>query len=58
MFANWDSVKGFFPDYFLQEEDDVGVIQEDPVNQDDINIGTRCQGIQYSNWPVGLPCTV
>ena len=44
MFANWDSVKGFFPDYFLQEEDDVGVIKEDPVNQDDINIGNQVSG--------------
>ena len=53
MFANWDSVKGFFPDYFLQEEDDVGVIQEDPVNQDDINIGNQVSGkfnIQTGLW--------
>ena len=51
MFANWDSVKGFFPDYFLQ--DDVGVIQDDPVNQDDINIGNQVSGkfnIQTGLW--------
>ena len=53
MFANWDSVKGFFPDYFLQEEDDVGVIKEDPVNQDYINIGNQVSGkfnIQTGLW--------
>ena len=59
MFANWDSVKGFFPDYFLQEEDDVGVIQEDPVNQDDISIGDQVSGkfnIQTGLWD--HPCTL
>ena len=28
MFANWDSVKGFFPDFFLQQEDHLSVIPD------------------------------
>ena len=32
IFVNWDSVKGFFPDFFLQQEDHLPVIPDDPVN--------------------------
>ena len=43
MFVNWDSVKGFFPDFFLQE-DHLSVIPDDPVNKDDVNIESQVSG--------------
>ena len=44
MFVNWNSVKGFFPDFFLQQEDDLSVIPDDPVNKDDVNIESQVSG--------------
>ena len=44
MFVNWDSVKGFFPDFFLQQEDHLSVIPDDPVNKDDVNIESQVSG--------------
>ena len=43
MFVNWDSVKGFFPDFFLQE-DHLSVIPDDPLNKDDMNIEKQVSG--------------
>ena len=45
MFVNWDSVKGFFPDFFLQEEHQFPIIPDDPVNKDDpVNIESQVSG--------------
>ena len=44
MFVNWDSVKGFFPDFFLQQEDNLSVIPDDLVNKDDVNIESQVSG--------------
>ena len=43
-FVNWDSVKGFFPDFFLQQEGHLSVIPDDPVNKDDVNIESQVSG--------------
>ena len=43
MFINWDFVKGFFLD-FLQEEDHLSVIPDDPVNKDYVNIESQVSG--------------
>ena len=56
MFVNWDSVKGFFPDFFLQQEDHLSIIP-DPVNKDDVNIESQVSGKFYIetglwNYPV------
>ena len=48
IFVNWDSVKGFFPDFFLQEEHHLSVIPDDPVNKDDVNIESQVSGKFYT----------
>ena len=52
IFVNLDSVKGFFPDFFLQEEGHLSVIPEGPVNKDDVNI--ECQASGKFNIETGL----
>ena len=47
MFVNWDSVKGFFPDFFLQQENHLSVIPDDPVNKDYVNIESQVWKIQH-----------
>ena len=44
MFVNWDSVKEFFLDFFLQQEDHLSVIPDNPVNKDDVNIESQVTG--------------
>ena len=44
MFIHWDAVKGFFPHFFIQEEDGAIVHDNDPVNEEDANIHPNLSG--------------
>ena len=44
MFIHWDAVKGFFPHFFIQEEDGAIVHENDPVNEEDANIHPNLSG--------------
>ena len=45
MFINWDYVKGFLLNFFLQEENDVGMLEpNDPLNDDYANVQANLSG--------------
>ena len=44
MFIHWNAVKGFFPHFFIQEEDGAIVHDNDPLNEEDANIHPNLSG--------------